>query len=391
MKLRHVIAGCLASLALSDSLVQSLSACERCRGAHACSVCQPADDRGLLDRLDSILQCRRPVLPPMVVPRLPALNGNLCCTLSARAVCRCGAGPGCGCELNEPGCGCELHEPGCGCELHEPNCGVEMSAVAGHPKQHSTYSELGAANSHQQAAPIVERHKHAHQNQKLPSLPPAAPEQIEKGELIGQPKIDPYRGPAMHRDSSSPPAAVERDSYRVQPLVPVPQVAPLPDSEVDPFRDESATRVRRLPARPVQHRQSQGDYRQSFDPQARHESVRISLSDDGLSNPHPASARPSQSPTGVAQAQPRGLDPHGSSRLRGGSAVEPNNANQARLPEVVTASGQTATNRGDARFGEESASRSRDVASSGEAVSRKVEHHPNGAANPLRSINRYQP
>lgn len=381
----------MASLALSDTLVQSLSACERCRGAHACSVCQPADDRGLLDRLDSILQCRRPELPPMVVPRLPALNGSLRCTLSARAVCRCGMGPGCGCELNEPSCGCELNEPGCGCELHEPNCGVEMSGAGRHPQQYSTHSELGVAHSHQQAPPIVERHDHAHPNQKPQSMPPAAPEQVERGELIGQPNLTPYREPAVRPYSSSPPAAVERDSYRVQPPVPVPQVTPLPDSEVDPFRDESATRVRRLPARPVQHRQSQGDYRQSFDPQARHESVRMSLSDDVLSDPHPASARPSQSPTGVAQVQPRGLDPHGSSRLRGGSAVESNGVNQARLPEVITASGQTATTRGNARFGEDSASRSRDVASSGEAVRRTVEHYPNGAANPLRSNNRYQP
>ena len=29
-----------------------------------------------------------------------------------RVARRCGAGPGCGCELSEPTCGCELHQVG---------------------------------------------------------------------------------------------------------------------------------------------------------------------------------------------------------------------------------------------------------------------------------------
>ncbi|MEO8269769.1 MAG: hypothetical protein ABI557_08615, partial [Aureliella sp.] len=118
MRMRHFMAACLASVAVSNSVPTSLSACEQCRGAQVCSTCQPSDGRGLLDMIDSVLLCRRPKLSPVSIPRLSALDGSLCRAVAGRGACRCGAGPDCGCELKEPTCGCELNEPNCGCEQH---------------------------------------------------------------------------------------------------------------------------------------------------------------------------------------------------------------------------------------------------------------------------------
>ncbi len=121
MRMRYFIAVCWAILALSNIVPQSLSACERCRGGQMCQPCdscrthhscQPSDDRGLLDRIDSILIHRRPQLSPVTIPRLPSFDGSLCRSMVGRVACRCGAGPGCGCELSEPTCGCELHQVG---------------------------------------------------------------------------------------------------------------------------------------------------------------------------------------------------------------------------------------------------------------------------------------
>lgn len=329
MRMRHVMAVCLASLAVSSSLPQSLLACDRCRSGQACRSCQPSDDRGLLDMLDSVLVRRRPQLSPVTIPQLPSLDGSLCRAMSRRVACRCGAGPRCGCELN--------NEPTCGCELHQ----------AARHKTHGPVNS-GAATS-PQPTPSDEHRDNSH----------------------------------LERDSktytSSPSDAVEQDSYRINaprslPEAPLPrhlptETVPRPDSEVDPFLDESAKRVRRVPARAVQRTQPQRDYRQNYDAQARHEAVHMSLSDDTIGGQPQMTADSNY-------AQRQSLDVNGSSRRR---VVEPTRTANERQPEVISASGKRALSYGH----------SSSVADSGDdsgnsASHRRTQPQPIEVANPLR-------
>ncbi|MCA9158477.1 MAG: hypothetical protein KDA72_09130 [Planctomycetales bacterium] len=346
MRMRHFMAVCLAGLAVSNSVPRSLSACERCRGEHVCSSCQPSNDQGLLDRIDSVLLRRRPRLTPVSIPRLPSLDGSLYRPMAGRVTCRCGSGPDCGCELNEPTCGCELNEPTCGCELNGPTCGCELH-------QTGRYYTDGQAGSRAAISPQ-----------------PAHPD-----EPLGDSYSESYSAPYM----PNPPAAIENDGYRIGapkslPVTPRPQhqpteIEPPPDSEVDPFRDESTGRVRRIPARAVQHTQSQRNYRQSYDAQARHEAVRMSLTDDAIGG------QP-QLTVDSNYARRQNLDANGSSRRR---AVEPARWTAELPPEVITASGQQTLSTGrstpDASYGNNSAPR-------------MVQPQATGVANPLRSNSR---
>ena len=331
MRMRHVMAVCLASLAIGNSVPQSLSACERCRGGHVCSTCQPSDDRGLLDRLDAFLVRRRPKLEPVTIPRLPSIDGSLCRAVAGRVACRCGAGPNCGCELNEPTCGCELHQAGRYVTHGQAGAGVAISPQPSPPSEQMNASRGGGSYS------------------------------------------QPY--------STSPPATAEQESYRPNtpkslPASPLPlnqpkETVPRPDSEVDPFRDESAGRVRRIPARAVQHTPSPREYRQSYDAQARHEPARRSLTDDALRGQSPV-------PASLSRTRYQDLDAHGSSRQR---AVEPIRTTPERLPEVISASGQQA-----AGYGRSSSDA--DYDSGNNAARRPAQPPTTGNANPLRGNSR---
>ncbi|MEZ6149279.1 MAG: hypothetical protein R3C09_04085 [Pirellulaceae bacterium] len=337
MRMRHFMAVCLAGLAVSNSVPESLSACERCRGEHLCKSCQPSDDRGLLDMLDSVLVRRRPRLEPVSIPRLPSLDGSLSRAVAGRVTCQCGSAPDCGCELNEPNCGCELNEPTCGCELHQTD-------------RYITHGQAGsrAAISTQSALP---------------------------DEPLGESYSESYSAPYM----PSSPTAIEHDSYRIDaprplPVTPQPhhqptEIVPRPDSEVDPFRDESTGRVRRIPARAAQHTPSQRDDRQSYDAQARHEAVRMSLSDD-------PTGEPAQPTVDSNYARRQNLDVNGSSRRR---TVEPAHSPAVHLPEVVTASGLQTLSSGRATPG---------ASYGNNSVPRTVQPQATGVANPLRSNSR---
>lgn len=355
MKMRRFMAICLAGLAVSNSVPQSLSACERCRGEHVCKSCQPSDDRGLLDMLDSVFVRRRPRLEPVSIPRLPSLDGSLSRDMAGRVTCHCGSAPNCGCELNEPNCGCELNEPNCGCELNEPNCGCELNE----PNCGCELHQTGRYITHGQAG-----------SRAATSTQSALPD-----DPLGESYSESYAEPYM----PSSPTAIDHDSYRINapkplPVTPQPhhqptEIVPRPDSEVDPFRDESTGRVRRIPARAVQHTQSQRDYRQSYDAQARHEAVRMSLSDDPI-------GEPAQPTVDSNYARRQNLDVNGSSRRR---TVEPAHSPARHLPEVVTASGQQTLSSGRATPG----------ASYGNgSVPRTVQPQATGVANPLRSHSR---
>lgn len=312
MKVRNFIAVCLTGFAAGTSLVNSLEACDRCRGGHTCNSCGPTDDRGLLDRLDSLLQRRQPQLPPLCDPSRPLFPGVLRCPVALGDCCQCGSGPGCGCELNGPGCGCELSEPTCGCELTEANCGVEMSneGCSSHEHDNSSHSSSGSMFESQPATPL-DTHRGRIPMSNIPQpVPPLLPPYKEA--------IEPFSSNSSDSVVPSPP--LERVPQNA-PTIPKGEnkTPPLRDSEVDPFQDESAGRLRRLPTRQVQHNQSQRVYRQNYDPQASKTLMHRSISDDG----------------------------RGSRQVSDLTPTSASGANRYRMPEVITASGQAPTKSGD--------------------------------------------
>ncbi|MEZ6081792.1 MAG: hypothetical protein R3C56_40800 [Pirellulaceae bacterium] len=173
MRMRHFMAVCLAGLAVSNSVPESLSACERCRGEHLCKSCQPSDDRGLLDMLDSVLGTPPATTGASEHSTSPIARWKFVSRLAGRVTCQCGSAPDCGCELNEPNCGCELNEPTCGCELHQTD-------------RYITHGQAGsrAAISTQSALP---------------------------DEPLGESYSESYSAPYM----PSSPTAIEHDSYRI--------------------------------------------------------------------------------------------------------------------------------------------------------------------------------
>lgn len=337
MRVRHLFAVCLASVVWSGSANLSLLACEECDSGHVCSVCCQSDDRGLLDRIDSALMRRQPHLPHGYLPQLPLVRDTF----------RNGLLRNCGCSAS-PNCGCEIRQASCGCEVTPASCGVEMLNMPGESTD-QWQSNLTAPV--QLDVPSPEITTDAFQpRQQLIQRPPAA----------SQIKSLPQHMPA--------------------------ETVPTPDSESDPFRDDSARVLRRVPAQSIQLRPSGSAYRQSYDPQARHESIRMSLSDHELPGQRPT-------PTSLSQLPRTTFDAVGSSR-QAGFAPPAQPREQRPLPSVVTASALAASgyaqqpphasrqpqNRGDeSRTGGLSASRS---------DNRSPERQPAAAVegfNPLRS------
>lgn len=294
MRVRHLFAVCLASVVWSGSANLSLLACEECDSSHACSECCQSDDRGLLDRIDSALMRRQPQLPRGYLPQLPLVRDTF----------RNGLLGNCGCNAS-PSCGCELRQASCGCEVTPASCGVEMLNMPG---------EATTQSSAQPSAPW----------QSNSSVPVQAD--------IPAPEIAADTFQPRQQLIQRPPAASQ--------IKPLPQhmpaeTVPTPESEVDPFRDDSARVLRRVPAQSIQLRPSGSAYRQSYDPQARHESVRMSLSDHELPSQRPT-------PTSFSQLPRSTFDAHGSSRQAGFTPpAQPRE--QQPLPSVVTASALTAS------------------------------------------------
>lgn len=288
MKVRHFFAVCLASVVWSGIANPSLQACEQCESGPVCSACCQTDDRGLLDRIDSALLRRQPQLPRGCPLHLPALREGFRNGLLGNCAGSCSA---------KPSCGCELSQANCGCEITPASCGVELSGAAG-ASTAEWYGETSLAPQPQ---------------------PPSA----QSAPRTFQPRQQP---------TQRPPTAAEL--MPLQQHTPA-EMVPTPDSQSDPFRDDSVRVLRRVPAQSVQLRPSGRAYRQSYDPQASHEPVRMSLSDQELSGQrrNPALAR---------QLPRTHLDPHGSSRQsHAAPASEP--GSRRPLPAVVTASALTST------------------------------------------------
>jgi hypothetical protein len=101
------------------------------------------------------------------------------------------------------------------------------------------------------------------------------------------------------------------------PLPREPESVPVPESSVDPFMDDSVSRVRKLPARTILYTKPSNRYRESYDPQA-FNSYRVRLNDESPS------------------VQSKGID--GSAFKAAESSRRSAAAPSADGPEVVTAS-----------------------------------------------------
>lgn len=252
-------------------------------------------------------------------------------------------------------CGCGTASASCGCEIAPASCGAELSVLDGRT-----------------ARPLQS-------NSSAPSRSDVPSPQIESD------AFRPRQKPVKH----APPTPQ---------VVPLPQrvpaeVVPTPDSEIDPFRDDSARVLRRAPVQSVQLRPSGSVYRQSYDPQARQESVRTSLSGHALPGQR-------QNPTSLSQLPPTRLDAHGSSRQEH-SAPTTQPSGERPLPAVVTASGMA--NSGYQQQSPRTSSRPKDGDSglrgsglrgsglrgsgldAGGVESLTVERQPAAGFNPLRS------
>lgn len=307
MKLCRYFAATLAALVVSVSMSDLLSACDLCRGRTPCRACGTSDNQGLLDALDRAANRMRPTLPRLNMPRLPAVGATLQFVFGGAVGCRSCAT--CGCEATETGeatCGCELREPSCGCELHE-SCNCHTHADASPPSSH---------HQHAYDSPPIQRGAQTYAQPQMAPRPAPTP----------VPQATPYVEPYAPNERYNSPAETYRQPAPYHELQPMPQrvpeTVPLPDNKVDPFRDDAATRIRKIPSRTIQYRQPEAAYRQNYDPQASNEPYHARLSDDA-----PA-------------ASPRlALDDQSSSRSRGTRAAGPAfTAEPQRLPAVVTAS-----------------------------------------------------
>ena len=216
-----------ALMFLVASLLQaSANACDHCK-----SKCSHCDNRGLLDIADSLFGKLHSQTKKVLSTGKPTSKSRNC---DHAASCGCEVEPTCGCEV-EPTCGCEV-EPSCGCES-QPSCGCESSSGYNPPRR---LPQAPAAPTHQ--------HQHMHYPPQQ-SLPP---------QVQAQPPI---------QSQPSPEQNFTPDPRNFTPAPPPPSLQRTPDADVDPFTDDSATRVRKIPARAIQHSQAL-PYGNSYDPQA---------------------------------------------------------------------------------------------------------------------------
>lgn len=309
MKVIRFIAASLAATTLSLTASGLSLACDKCRGQTPCRACGTSDDNGLLDGLDRIAQRLRPRLP-----RLPSLDSALRIGFSDRG--HCDAHATCGCELSEPTCGCELKEPSCGCESPEScDCRMHAGDSSHHLHQHVHQDALPGANStpSQRYLPYSQ-----------PVEPFAAPIPIpQRARENSRQAPNVQLGPTNDHNIQPAPGSERQQLNPVQPKVP--DLVPLPDSEVDPFRDDAATRVRRIPTRAIQYRQPSTTHHRSYDEQARHDGVRIQWNDALAPAASQRLSRKENSPDGRGSSQAFGQ--HSSA--------------EARQSEVVTAAAET--------------------------------------------------
>lgn len=130
------------------------------------------------------------------------------------------------------------------------------------------------------------------------------------------PQATPY--PQVPRSENAPSIPVKSDSGAEQPS------KPLPDAAVDPFTDDAASRIRKIPASAIQYQRPINRYVDQYDPQAA--SVYRVRVGDRVQAPQMPSVR-NQSPQFETVQSSR--------RLTGATGVQ----SDASMPAVVSASG----------------------------------------------------
>ncbi len=217
MKRSQIAFALLATIAAASNSVSL--ACEKCHSkSNSCKTCAKCDeractkcdDRGLLDVVDLFAGRIQKSLEGTRINR-----GSKC-------------DQGCDGRRAEPTCGCE---PACGCET-------------------------------QHAAPLpVSVHQHGAVHDNGIWLEPEMPNIVPSPH--NQTKTNPFDRQPRSNDSSIPtPKPVTKEGQ----VRPVPQQ--LPDEAVDPFIDDAASRVRRVPASPIQYQRPVPRSVDQFDPQA---------------------------------------------------------------------------------------------------------------------------
>ncbi len=273
----------------------ALLACDQCEVQAKRGACQACDDRGILDGLNALAHRLQPRLPKAAKSKVnpldrllrDACSGRVGRTDSSRqATCGCETSTSCGCEI-EASCGCEM-EPSCGCE-QQPSCGCEMS--------------MGAYDRNEGAIPL----------QAAPA--PVAVERLAPQLLQNKTVPHTHAQPAQPMPSRELQKVPESAPSSKAPN----EVVPLPDNEVDPFRDEGEARIRRIPARPVHYQTSVQNYGNRLDPQASKTPARVRMTDEATYD----SSRLT-------------LDANNSSRLR---SARPDTPHRNLGSSVVTASG----------------------------------------------------
>ena len=254
-------------------LQPSAAACDHCK-----SKCSQCDNRGLLDLADSFFGKLHSQTKKLSCGCKPTSKGHHC---DHAPSCGSEMKPSCGCEAqlsasqpaaSPPSCGCEI-EPSCGCES-QPSCGCD-SGSGQHPPQRLPH-----------AAPApVQTHQHLHYPPQQ-SLPPA---------VQTQPPIQVPEAPAQR---------VTPDSHNFTPAPPPPSLRPTPDSAIDPFMDDAAARVRKIPAHAIQHSREL-PYGDDYDPQASSQ-IRYRLNDNAgrMVRPEDRLATNSSSRTSAARTAP---------------------------------------------------------------------------------------
>lgn len=245
--------------------ITSKANCDGCSHSH----CKSCDDRGLLDSAGVFFS---------------RVHASLCAPPKGKCKHGCDGKS----VKNSPSCGCEV----------APSCGCEAAPCCGSPRGHVAH-EIPAPQ--QFGTPVYQ-------------FSPRHP---------GSSEIPTRSNPTMSRAA---PQTLTRPIYTPAPVPPTVQPSPpasRPDSEVDPFSDDSASRVRKIPAKTIQFKLQKSTYGKEFDPQA--QNVRVQFRDN-LVRQEPVSTQ-SVASSGVGR---------GHSTTRSSRGLKPVST---QPPAVVTASG----------------------------------------------------
>lgn len=265
MKRSQIAIALLATLAAASNSVSL--ACDECKSN--CKTCTQCDDRGLLDAVDLLAGRAQKTLEGS---RPKWVGGG-----RVKEAC------------DEPTCGCAqlpAAKPTCGCGTHRSAPRPLPSAIQEQRAEPPTMRAIPLP------IPQVQRSPQTAPNSQLPrgDSPTAAPVPVNTG-----------------REAE-------------------PRAKSLPDEAVDPFTDDAASHIRKIPASSIQYQRPVPRYADQYDPQAVNR-YRVRLGDS-----LPASERP-----GLGGQSPQFEAAQSSRRASGATG----SMSDGGAPAVVTASGSS--------------------------------------------------